>query len=629
NIKEIVETETWLATKEWDELTADDIRHVKSLGFSDRQLKFLNHLTQTEIRDRREELGVEPVYKMVDTSAAEFAAVTPYYYSTYEDENESIAGGPDRVLILGGGPNRIGQGIEFDYCCCHASFAVRELGLQSIMMNCNPETVSTDYDTSDRLYFDPLTVEDVLSVVKNEIPLGVIIQFGGQTPLKIARKLADAGVHILGTTYQSIARAEDRDQFSELLKLLDLKQTPNDAATSLDDALSKAESIGYPILMRPSFVLGGAKMAIVSNAEMLREYWTELLDYASKTDLEITHDSPILIDKFLHHAKEIDVDALCDGEDVYVAGIMEHIEEAGIHSGDSACVLPPFSLSDEMIGNIREATRRLALELQVVGLMNVQFAVKDDELYILEVNPRASRTVPFVSKVTAIPVAKFATMLMLGKTLRQLNLVNYPEFTHYGVKGPVFPWSKFPGADIAPGPEMKSTGEVMGIDESFPIALIKSQIAAGTNFPTQGTAFVSVRDDDKPFVHELADALNRQGFHIVATRGTAEVIRQMGIPATMVNKVLEGRPHIVDDINNKKIDLVINTPSSRTPKKDEILIRTTAVKMGVPLIMSISAANIYLEAIKVWRGRPDLSVIPIQEYHSKIVMDSKIPETVA
>ena len=545
--------------------------------------------------------------------------MTPYYYSTYEEEDETRSSDKERILILGGGPNRIGQGIEFDYCCCHASYAVRELGYMSIMMNCNPETVSTDYDTSDRLYFDPLTVEDVLSVIERENPSGVIVQFGGQTPLNISKALHKAGVRILGTSYESIARAEDRRQFSEMMDKLGLRQTVNDSCIDLADAIRKAEKIGYPVLMRPSFVLGGAKMAVVNSHQALLSYWAELAAYAGATDLSFNVDRPVLIDKFLQSAKEIDVDAISDGRDVYVAGIMEHIEEAGIHSGDSACVLPPFSLSEKMIREIEDATRVLALELGIQGLMNVQFATKDDLLYVLEVNPRASRTVPFVSKVTGVPIVTIATKLMLGHTLDELEVKERPHMNHFGVKGPVFPWTRFPGVDIAPGPEMKSTGEVMGIDENFHVALIKSLIAANMNVSLQGTAFVSVKDDDKPHLEKIVHSLDKLGFHIVATRGTAAAIRSLGIPATIVNKVSEGTPNIADEISKNKIQLIINTPSSRSPEKDEIDIRTTAVRNGIMLIMSQSAAEVYLDALHTWRANPYMTVKSIQDYHSGLL----------
>ncbi len=618
NIREIVETEEWLQGRPLAELSDDELKMVKGMGFSDVQLAYLCGGSEAGVRRTRYERGVEAVYKLVDTCGAEFEAATPYYYSTYEDEDETRPGTVDRVMILGGGPNRIGQGIEFDYCCCHASYAVREMGLESIMMNCNPETVSTDYDTSDRLYFDPLTVEDVLSVVKLEKPIGLIVQFGGQTPLNISQALVDAGVTILGTSVASIARAEDREQFSAMLDKLGLKQTPNSIAVELDEALARAEEIGYPVLMRPSFVLGGAKMEVVYDAAMLRKYWEELIIYCTKADVHISPSRPILIDKFLQDAIEVDVDALGDTRDVYIAGIMEHIEEAGVHSGDSACSLPPFSLSVQMIRELEDATRKLALELQVKGLMNVQYAIKDNTLYVLEVNPRASRTVPFVSKVTGVPVAKMATKVMLGKSISELGLGRkYADLNHVGVKESVFPWTRFPGTDAVLGPEMKSTGEVMGIARDFATAFGKSQFGAGVRLPVAGTVFLSVKRDDRPHLEEIARTFHELGFHLIATRGTAQAIRRFQIPVEIIKKVSEGRPNVVDQMINNSVHLIINTPSGKTPRQDEVSIRTTAVNRGVPLVTTMNGARAFAEAIRQLKNTSAILVGSLQGYHGR------------
>ena len=618
NMREIVEEGLALAKTNFNALTPNTLRRAKRMGFSDVQLGHLWNVSQSQVRCKRIENGIEAVYKQVDTCAAEFEAYTPYYYSTYESADETRPSDKEKIMILGGGPNRIGQGIEFDYCCVHASFASREEGYASIMVNCNPETVSTDYDTSDRLYFEPLTVEDVLSIVRREEPKGVIVQFGGQTPLNIARQLQDAGVRILGTPVDAIDRAEDRAQFKILLDKVGLKQPGNATAVEMEDAIGKARHLGYPLVMRPSFVLGGAKMEIVHDEAGLRQYWSELGGYCARADLTINKERPILLDKYLENTIEVDVDALSDTKDVYVAGIMEHIEEAGIHSGDSACSLPPFSLSAAMIGRLEQSARDLALELGVLGLMNVQFAIKGDDLYVLEVNPRASRTVPFVSKVTGVPLARMATKVMLGATLEGLGLKNFrPVLRHVGVKEAALPFSRFPGTDCVLGPEMKSTGEVMGIDNDIAIAFAKSQIGVGMKIPTGGTAFISVKDTDKEAVAEIGGQLRGLGFEIVATRGTCRILEEAGIETRQILKVSEGNPNVVDLAINGQVALIINTPSGKNPHKDEVRIRTTAVERNVPLVTTVRAARMLCRAIRAIReGR--LNVKTIQEYHAEV-----------
>jgi carbamoyl-phosphate synthase large subunit len=616
NIKEIVETEEWIEGKKLSDLSDDELKWVKGMGFSDVQLAHLCGMKARDVRKERQARGVEAVYKLVDTCGAEFEAATPYYYSTYEDEDETRRSDTEKVMILGGGPNRIGQGIEFDYCCCHASFAVEELGLESIMMNCNPETVSTDYDTSDRLYFDPLTVEDVISVVRREKPKGLIVQFGGQTPLNIAEALEAEGAVILGTSVKAIALAEDREQFSALLRKLELRQTPSSTSFELNDAMEKARKIDYPVLMRPSFVLGGAKMEIVYDEAGLQQYWAELIEYCRKADVEISPARPVMIDKFLQDATEVDVDAICDGTDVYIAGVMEHIEEAGIHSGDSACSLPPYSLSAKLIAELEEATTKLALALEVRGLMNVQYAIKDDEVYVLEVNPRASRTVPFVSKVTGVPIAKMATKVMLGKSLKELGLFRRPALKYVGVKESVFPWTRFPGVDAVLGPEMKSTGEVMGIDANFPLAFAKSQLGSGVKLPLAGTAFLSVKASDRPFLETIARGLSELGFNLIATRGTAQAIRQFELPVEVIKKVSEGRPNVIDLMLDNRVHLIINTPSGKAPKRDEVSIRTTAIDRNIPLVTTTDGAQAFVESIKQLRETPVVGVKTLQEFHA-------------
>jgi carbamoyl-phosphate synthase large subunit len=601
------------------------LRRAKEYGFSDRRLARLLTTTEDAVRKARYALGITPVFKRVDTCAAEFEARTPYLYSTYEkpfykvgsqesgvrsQKAECEANPTDRkkIVILGGGPNRIGQGIEFDYCCVHAAFALKEDDFETIMVNCNPETVSTDYDTSDRLYFEPLTLEDVLHIIHREKPAGVIVQFGGQTPLKLAVPLEKEGVRILGTTPESIDRAEDRKRFKELLDKLGLLQAESGTAISCDEAVEAANRIGYPVMVRPSYVLGGRAMEIIYDEESVRNYMSRAV--------KASPERPVLVDKYLEDAIEIDVDAISDGKMVVVAGIMEHIEEAGVHSGDSACSLPPFSLSPAVIREIEHQARALAMELGVVGLMNIQFAVKEGRLYVLEVNPRASRTVPFVSKAIGVPLAKLAARVMAGKTLAELGFTKEVVVKHISVKEAVFPFAKFPGVDTLLGPEMKSTGEVMGIDTDFGMSFAKSQMAAGNPMPVSGRVFLSVKDKDKPGLLEVAQGLEKAGFAIVATRGTAEYLKKRGIAVETVNKVTEGRPHIVDQITDMKIDFVINTVYGAQAQKDSYSIRRTTLIKGVPYFTTISAAKAAVRGIQAIKTRP-LQVKSIQEYHTK------------
>ncbi|PLX81960.1 MAG: carbamoyl phosphate synthase large subunit [Desulfuromonas sp.] len=584
----------------------DLLREAKQMGFSDKRLAFLLGITEDDVRGYRHSLGVRPVYKRVDTCGAELEAHTPYLYSTYEEECEADPTDKKKIIILGGGPNRIGQGIEFDYCCVHGVFALAEDGYETIMVNCNPETVSTDYDTSDRLYFEPLTLEDVLEIVAVEQPYGVIVQFGGQTPLKLAVALEKAGVPIIGTSPDAIDRAEDRERFQALLHKLDLKQPDNGIARSVEESEQIAERIGYPVVVRPSYVLGGRAMEIVYELEQLRNY----MKYAVKASPE----HPILIDKFLVHAIEVDVDALCDGTDVVVGGIMQHIEEAGIHSGDSACALPPFSLEPELIEEIKRQTVELALELQVVGLMNIQYAVQDGIIYLLEVNPRASRTVPFVSKATGRPLAKIAARVMAGRSLADLGVSGYIHPPHVAVKESVFPFVKFPGVDTLLGPEMKSTGEVMGIDAAFGPAFAKAQLGAGVKLPLSGKVFISVKDADKRLTLESARQLAEAGFQIVATGGTATFLKDKGIPTTRVNKVKQGRPHCVDAIKSHEIDLVFNTTFGAQSVADSYSIRRSALMNGVAYFTTVEGMTAAVDAILAMR-RESLDVKPLQEYY--------------
>ncbi|MBE7412788.1 MAG: carbamoyl-phosphate synthase large subunit [Leptospiraceae bacterium] len=563
-------------------------------------------LVESEIKKQK----INPVYKQIDTCAGEFEAYTPYFYSSYDEENESIRTEKKSVIILGGGPNRIGQGIEFDYCCCHASFALQEMGIESIMVNSNPETVSTDYDTSDRLYFEPLALEDVVNIYENEKPDGVIIQFGGQTPLKLAKSLEERGIPILGTSTDSIDRAEDRKRFVEVLEKLSLKQPENGMAVSKEDARKIAKSITYPVLVRPSYVLGGRAMAIINEESSLDQY----MDNAE----EISEERPILIDSFLEDATEVDVDALCDGNKVFIAGIMEHIEEAGIHSGDSACMLPPKNLSEKILKDIRQATKKLALELKVVGLINIQFAIKDDELYVLEVNPRASRTVPFVSKAIGVPIAKYATMIMLGKNLSELELEKEIIPTLVNIKEAVLPFNKFPGVDTILGPEMRSTGEVMGIAEGAGEAFVKSQIMAGEEPPSNGTAFVSINDKTKPDLLPYIEILSKMGFNLIATKGTHKFLSDNGILSSMINKLHEGSyPNVVDYIKEKKINLIINTPLSRVTRDDAYAIRQAAIKYKVPYFTSASATKALVNGLAEMKNK-GFSIRSLQEIHKNL-----------
>ncbi|MCX5911197.1 MAG: carbamoyl-phosphate synthase large subunit, partial [Deltaproteobacteria bacterium] len=585
------------------------LRRAKEYGFSDLQLAHLLGTEEMTVRGWRKSNGVLPTYKLVDTCAAEFEAYTPYYYSTYEEEDEVRPSSRKKVMILGGGPNRIGQGIEFDYCCVHASLALREEGFETIMVNSNPETVSTDYDTSDRLYFEPLTREDVLNIFEKEKPEGVIVQFGGQTPLNLAVPLEKAGVPILGTSPDSIDLAEDRKRFQALIQKLGLVQPHNGTATSYEEARAVAGEIGYPVVVRPSYVLGGRAMEIVYDETALQRYIRDAV--------QASPERPILIDKFLEEAIEVDVDAISDGERVVIGGIMEHIEEAGIHSGDSACVLPPYTLTDELMEVIKQNTYALARELKVKGLMNIQFAIRNDVVYVLEVNPRASRTVPFVSKATGVPLAKLAAKVMVGRTLAELGFTREVEVPYVAVKESVFPFNRFPGVDTVLGPEMKSTGEVMGLDSTYGIAFAKAQLAAGQKLPQKGKVFISVKNRDKRSIIFIAKKLWELGFRIVATRGTAKALMQNGIPVDLIFKVLEGRPNVVDLIKNREIALIINTPSGRKPKQDQISIRSEAVAHNIPVITTISGAAASVNGIDALM-KEELQVQSLQEYHRKI-----------
>jgi carbamoyl-phosphate synthase large subunit len=590
------------------------LKQAKEWGFSDRQLAHLWGGREEQIAELRAELGLQPVYKLVDTCAAEFEAYTPYYYSTYEWECEARPTDRRKVAILGGGPNRIGQGIEFDYCCCQASFALKELGVESIMVNSNPETVSTDYDTSDKLYFEPLTREDVLHIVAKEKPLGVILQFGGQTPLNLAVPLGQAGVRILGTPADAIDRAEDRERFKQLLAKLGLRQPPNATATTVRQALAIAHDIGYPVMVRPSYVLGGRAMQVVSDDQALINF----MNWA----LLASPEHPVLIDKFLEDAVEVDVDAISDGTTTVVAGIMEHIEEAGIHSGDSACVLPPYSLSRELIEEIRRQTRALAAELQVVGLMNIQFALKGNQVYVLEVNPRASRTIPFVSKATGVPLAKLATKVMLGHTLKELGFTREIEPPYFAVKESVFPFRRFPGVDPLLGPEMRSTGEVMGLDSDFGLAYAKAQLAASQVLPQSGGVLFSVKDPDKPHLVELARGFQELGFTLLATRGTAACLADHGLAVQQVHKMREGRPHIIDRIKSREVALVVNTPRGRYTPSDSYSIRRAALEYNVPYTTTLAAAKATLLAIRALLDGK-LTVKSLQEYHAWVRQSAK------
>jgi carbamoyl-phosphate synthase large subunit len=600
NIRQVVDQEKQVANGSLS------LRRAKQFGFSDRQIAYLTDQTEADVREQRIRQGVLPTYRLVDTCAAEFEAYTPYYYSTYGDENETRDGTRPKIMILGGGPNRIGQGIEFDYCCVHAAFALKEEGFETIMVNSNPETVSTDYDTSDKLYFEPLTLEDVLNIYEREQCKAVIVQFGGQTPLNLANALQAHGVNIIGTQPKNIEIAEDRKHFAALLQRLGLNQPPNGVATTEEEAVKVGARIGYPVLVRPSFVLGGRAMEIVYQEEDLRRY--------IRTAVEASPERPVLVDRFLEDAIEVDVDCISDGQITVIGAIMQHIEEAGIHSGDSACVIPAFSLSNKVLGTIESATKAMARELDVRGLMNVQFAIKDEEVYVLEVNPRASRTVPFVSKAIGVPLAKIAAKVMAGKSLKELGFTREIVPKHYSVKEAVFPFIRFPGIDIILGPEMKSTGEVMGIDEDLGLAYAKSQMAAQPPLPSAGNVFLSVKDSDKASLTKLARELVDLGFNCFATSGTAAALANAGIKVNRLFKLAEGRPHVLDMMKNDQIDLIINTPSGKTPRNDEIRIRSLAVANRIPTLTTISAVEASIRAIRSHRTK-GITVKTLQEYH--------------
>jgi len=612
-IKEIVDIELALEQRALGDLSRDELRELKRMGFSDRRLAHLMKATETRVRDARHALGVRPVFKRVDTCAAEFSTRTAYLYSTYEDECEAEPTNKKKVMVLGGGPNRIGQGIEFDYCCVHAAMALRDDGYETIMVNCNPETVSTDYDTSDRLYFEPLTLEDVLEIVHVEKPWGVIVQYGGQTPLKLARDLEKYGVPIIGTSPDMIDMAEDRERFQQMLHRLKLKQPPNRTARTEADALKAADEIGYPLVVRPSYVLGGRAMEIVHEQRDLERYMREAV--------KVSNDSPVLLDRFLNDAIEVDVDALADGTDVVIGGIMEHIEQAGVHSGDSACSLPPYSLSKAVQDEMRRQTVAMAKALDVCGLMNVQFAIQNGTVFVLEVNPRASRTVPYVSKATGRPLAKIAARCMVGQSLAAQGVTGEIAPPYFSVKEAVFPFIKFPGVDTILGPEMKSTGEVMGVGETFAEAFVKSQLAAGVKLPTSGKVFVSLKNSDKPRAIELARLLVELGFALVATRGTAAALAEAGVPVTAVNKVAEGRPHIVDMMKNDEIALVFNTvEEKRSAIHDSYVIRREALHDQIPTYTTLAGAR---AAALGMQGMRELVPYAMQALHQRLQNEDK------
>ena len=605
-IKEIVDSETIIKGKSLTSIKPL-LKKLKSDGFSDKMLAYLLEVTEIEIRNFRKNESIHPVFKRIDTCAAEFESSTAYMYSTYSDFCEANPTNNKKVMILGGGPNRIGQGIDFDYCCVHASMALRQAGYETIMINCNPETVSTDYDTSDRLYFEPLTVEDVMSVIDIEKPWGVIVQYGGQTPLKLADELEKCGVNIIGTSPDSIDLAEDRERFKQLIESLKLKQPLNDTVTTISQAKISAEKIGYPIVVRPSYVLGGRAMEIVTNTADLEKYMKEAVD--------VSDDSPILLDKFLNDAIEVDIDLISDGEEVYIAGIMEHIEEAGIHSGDSGCSLPPYTLKQSTVDQLREEASRLALALNVIGLMNAQFAIKDDEIFLLEANPRASRTAPFVSKAIGLQLAKLGALVMSGIKIKDLNLPNLTNETYFSVKEAVFPFSKFPEVDVLLGPEMKSTGEVMGFGKTFGEAYFKAQRAAGVILPKTGNVFISVRDHDKKPICDVASELISMGFKIFATSGTFNHLIESGVDCTRINKVKDGHPHIVDMIKNNEVHLIINTTEGARSIKDSFSIRKEAQNHKISLTTTVSGAKAFCKAIKFI---DDFGVQDLKERHKSL-----------
>ncbi len=633
-MKEITDTQVALEKATVDGLAPEQLREAKRMGFSDERLAATFYSGEgksgvAKMRTARVERNIRPVYKRVDTCAAEFESFTPYMYSTYEEEDEAQPTQKKKVIILGSGPNRIGQGIEFDYCCCHAAFALRDDGYETIMVNCNPETVSTDYDTSDRLYFEPLTFEDVMEIYEHEAasgaPVGMIVQFGGQTPLNLALPLKAAGVPIIGTSPESIDLAEDRKRFGKLLEELDIPQPPGATAASVEEAVANARRVGYPVLVRPSYVLGGRAMMICYDDESVIRYMKEAVEYSQ--------DRPVLIDHFLEEATEIDVDALSDGEDVVIGGIMQHIEEAGIHSGDSSCVLPSVDIPEHVLAVIREYTFKLARSLKVIGLMNIQYAIQRDKVFVIEVNPRASRTVPYVSKATGIPLAKIAARLMTGRKLREFlpeeveRATDLDTGNHYFVKSPVFPWNKFPGVDTVLGPEMKSTGEVMGVAQTFGEAFAKAQLAAGQKLPTQGTIFISVADKDKYQAPEIAKRFVDLGFKIVATHGTADVLERAYVEVERVYKVKEGRPNVVDLIKGERIQLIINTPQGLEPWFDEKAIRRAAVSARIPTITTLSAARAAAEGIAALQ-REEVSVYNLQELqHAAVSTQHSVAES--
>ncbi|NQT66346.1 MAG: carbamoyl-phosphate synthase large subunit [Actinobacteria bacterium] len=608
NIKQLVEFEKGFKCEDIKDITKERLHEAKKLGYSDVQIAYLCNTHEDEVRALRNKFNVKVTFKAVDTCAAEFEAYTSYYYSTYETEDEILPSSRKKIVILGSGPNRIGQGIEFDYCCVHASFALHDAGFETIMVNCNPETVSTDYDTSDRLYFEPITFEDVLNIVEAEKPYGVIVQFGGQTPLKLALRLQKAGVNILGTSPDSIDLAEDRKRFGSMLKKLNIPQAENGTAMDAEKAKKIAKRIGYPVLVRPSYVLGGRAMNIVYTEE-------SLIDYVRNATV-VSNDRPVLIDKFLERAIEVDVDAVYDGDELFIGGIMEHIEEAGIHSGDSACVIPPFTLSKKIIGVIKDYTYRMAKELKVIGLMNIQYAIKDSTVYVLEANPRASRTVPFVSKSIGIPLAKIAALVITGRKLKNIDFkrIDPTSLGYYSIKEAVLPFNRFPGVDTILGPEMKSTGEVMGIDSSFGIAFAKTQISTNQVFPTSGSVFISVNDEDKDAIIDIARKLAQLGFNIISTSGTGDTLEEKGIKCHKVLKIREGRPNVLDMIKNGEIDLIINTPEGRIARSDGYYLRTAAVLHNVPSVTTIAGGSALVQGIQEMKSNSKVKVKPIQEY---------------